>query len=130
MKAMWDFQCPIDKLLKTSFSIIHTSPQHSVRKVFMRARSYFHAARKWNCCELHCAIGGNALKVEIFSTRCGLRAALVIDACCGEVLLGQWKPHSFYFSCGLRVIINLAKTLILCDMEYEYANQHRNKERH
>ena len=37
-----------------------------------RSCSYFHAARKWNCWEFHCAISGNSEKVKICSTLCGL----------------------------------------------------------
>ena len=76
---------------------------HGFLCVRTRNRIYVHthAARKWNCWEFHCAISGNTEKVEICSTRCGLR-----PAACGLRPTAKYEPaliieipvHWKYFS--------------------------------
>ena len=56
-----------------------------------------HAARKWNCWKFRCAISGNTEKVEICSTRCGLR-----PVACGKVMnqSSQLTHSTFRAACG------------------------------
>ena len=75
--------------------------QHGILCVRTSNSSYVHkhAARKWNWWKFSCAIGGNTEKVEICSTRCGLRLAA-----CGKVWTNQTNSLILLFvrpaACG------------------------------
>ena len=57
-----------------------------------------HEARKWNCWKFRCAISGNTEKVEISSTRCGLRQSMNQSS--------QLTHSTFCAACGLRQSMN------------------------